>query len=414
MRGEREAEHVIRLRAPHPGQVRIAGELKRFNHCRMGRRWGKTAFGVDYLATDIDGRPGALHGYPVGWFAPTNKLLIDSWADAKALLAPAIVHKNEQHHRMRLVGGGLFEFWSLEKDDPARGRKYAKVVIDEAAMVRELLDKWYLAIRPTLTDYRGGALFASTPKGRNGFYKLEEDLRSKAPDDSAFFHAPTTENPYILASEVEAARLEYPTLAFRQEYLAEYVDFGGAIVKPDWLHHGAPDLPYPIILGVDLAISTKTGADYTAIAALSRDRQGRIYILAVMRFRLPFNEILNQIQMAAQTYRPVSVLIENNQFQASVVQELLRTTTLPVRGVRRDIDKLTAFMPVAARYEQGLVYHAPTLPAYYTEELLAFTGGPDDAHDDCVDAVSTAYLGLGHTGSSVIVANERETARLLQ
>lgn len=352
-------------------------------------------------------------GYPTAWFAPNYKYLADPWREIKDSLGQLIRKKDEVERRIDLWTGGSVEMWTCDDDNPARGRKFAKIVIDEAAMVRGLMDKWQKAIRPTLTDYRGGAMFLSTPKGRNDFHALEQ-LAITRSDTWGRFHAPTSANPHIDPAEIEEARADLSTLIFRQEYLAEYVDFGGAIVKPEWVQHGAPDFPYPIILGVDLAISTKTGADYTAIAALSRDRHGRIYVLAVMRFRLPFNEILTQIKMAAETYKPVSILVENNQFQAAVVQELVRTTTLPVRGVRRDTDKLTAFMPVAARYEQGLVYHAPTLPAYFTDELLAFTGGPDDDHDDCVDAVATAYLGLGHTGQSVAVASERETMRLWQ
>jgi predicted phage terminase large subunit-like protein len=404
-------EHVITLRAPHEGQERIAAGLRRFNFARMGRRWGKSSFGVDYLATDKGGRPGALHGYPVAWFAPTNKYLLDSWQDAKDLLKPAIVSKHEQHHRMRLLGGGVLEFWSLEKDDPARGRKYAKVVVDEAAMVRKLKEKWYQAIRPTLVDYKGGSLFASTPKGKNEFYQLERELTERTPGQVASFNAPTTENPYISEAEIEEARRETPSLVFRQEYLGEYVDFGGGVLQAEWLQTGQPPIDLPIVLGVDLAISVKDTADYSAIVAMSREpRSGRIYVIGAYRFRAPFNEILKQITMAATRYKPVAIGIENNQFQTAVVQELLRTTQLPVQGLHRDKDKLTSFMPLAARYEQGMVYHGEGLPPEFQDELLSFTGGPDDMHDDLVDAESNAYMMLPATETSVASAGRRAMA----
>ncbi len=399
-------EYVVTLRAPHPGQQRVLAGLKRFNHARMGRRWGKTSFGVDYLATDAGDRRGALHGMPVAWFAPTNKYLIDAWADAKHLLRPAIVRINEQYHRLEVLGGGRIEFWSLEKDDPARGRKYSKVVIDEAAIARKLFQKWHEAIRPTLTDYQGGALFASTPKGRNDFRKIEDYLRERAPDDSAFFHAPTSENPYIDPAEIAAAERETPSLVFRQEYLAEYVDAGGGILKPEWIQGGRPTFPWPIVLGVDLAISTKTTADWTVIVAMCRDpKTGWVYILGVRRFRAAFNAIIENIKAMADTFKPVAIGIEDNQFQAAVVQELLRTTKLPVRGVRRDKDKVTAFMPMAVRFERGMVRLDPELPGFYQDELLAFTGTPDDDHDDCVDATSTAFLMLPATSVSVASSN---------
>jgi len=404
-------EHFdVRLITPHPGQQRIHRNLRRFNHCRMGRRWGKTVFGIDYLLDDHGGMPGAIAGMPVAWFAPTNKLLADPWRDAKQMLQPLTRHKNEVDKRIELVTGGSLEFWTMDVDDPARGRKYAKVVVDEAATVRRLIDKWQQSVAPTLTDYRGGAFFASTPKGRNDFWRLEQDARRKNPDDWAFFHAPTADNPYISPQEIEFWRREQPTLVFRQEYLAEYVDFGGAVLRAEWIQAGAPDWSWPIVLGVDLAISTKDEADYTAIVALCRSRTGHIYVMGAQRFRATFHGILQQIIAAAERFNPVLIVIENNQFQAAVVQELLRTTKLNVRGVRRDKDKLTAFAPVAARYEQGLIYHVPGLPAYFADELLAFTGTDDDDHEDMVDAMSTAYLGLPSTNVSVVSGIRRETA----
>lgn len=398
------SEYTVRLPARHVGQQRLAAGLRRFNVARMGRRWGKTVFGLDYL---IDGDKAALTGFPVAWFAPNYKYLYDAWRSAKLTLAQLIVDKQEQEHRLQLVTGGVLEFWTLDSDDPARGRKYARVVVDEAAIVRGLEDKWQQSIRPTLTDFAGGALFASTPKGRNDFWKI--DQRGKDRASWASFHAPSSENPHLPPGEIADARLDMPELVFRQEYLAEYVDFGGALVRPEWIQAGTPEAPWPIVLGVDLAISTKDEADYTAIVALCRSRTGHIYVVGAVRFRATFHEIMQQIIAAAAKYNPTAIMVENNQFQASIVQELLRTTKLNVRGVRRDKDKLTAFAPIAARYEQRLIHHVPGLPPYFEDELLAFTGTQDDDHDDLVDAMSTAYIGLPATGVSIVSSGRRET-----
>ena len=74
-------------------------------------------------------------------------------------------------------------------------------------------------------------------------------------------------------------------------------------------------------------------------------------------------------------------------YQAVVVQELLRQTTLPIKGVTPDKDKVTRAQPLALRYEQGLVSHEQ-LPSWFEDELLAF---PQGAHDDSVDALVYAY-----------------------
>ena len=393
----------------HPGQKQLAKALKRFTVVRCGRRWGKTTFGLDYLLTDLGGRPGAaLMRVPVGWFAPTNKLLLDGWEQAKDTLTHVIRKTNEVNHRIVLKNGGRMEFWSLESRNPARGRKYAKIVVDEAAHVPDLKSKYGLAIRPTLTDYAGHALFISTPAGQNYFHEL--DQRSLTRPTWASFHAPSRQNPFLPAGEIEDSRLDMTSLAFAQEFEAQYVNFEGAIIRPDWCQSGRPTDICPIILGVDLAISSKTDADYSAIVALSRHPvYGQLYVRGALRFKGTFNEILRQVVMAAERYGPVLIVIEETQFQAAVVQELLRTTTLPVLGYKPDKDKFTRFQPVAARYEQKLVYHDPDLPAYFQDELLSFTG-KDDVHDDLVDALSMAYHGITLTiGPQVASAGRPES-----
>jgi len=71
----------------------------------------------------------------------------------------------KQERRIVLITGGTIEFWSLDTADPGRSRKYARVIIDEAGIVRDLEAAWNEAIRPTLTDYRGDAWFLGTPRG---------------------------------------------------------------------------------------------------------------------------------------------------------------------------------------------------------------------------------------------------------
>lgn len=59
----------MRRAGPHPAQAQIIREAKRFNVVCCGRRWGKTALGMDRLIHM------ALQGKPVARFSPTNKLI---------------------------------------------------------------------------------------------------------------------------------------------------------------------------------------------------------------------------------------------------------------------------------------------------------------------------------------------------
>jgi len=390
----------ITLWPRHAGQKQLAKEQRRFNVACQGRRWGKTKFGIDLLLS-----PGmTLEGAPVGWFAPQYKLLEEVFREARRILAPVITAVNGQQHRLELITGGTIDFWTLDTPDAGRGRKYALVVIDEAAMARNLEEAWTAAIRPTLADLQGKAWFLSTPKGGNYFKTLFD--RAADDPDWARWQMPTASNPYIKASEIDAMKAELPGIIYQQEVLAQFVDFEGAAMKRDWLKYEEPPTGLPVVLGVDLAISVKSDADYSACVALSRDKDGTIYVRDAQRIRAPFHQVLQFIQQMADKWNPTVIAIEQVQYQAAVVQELARTTNLPVKGVRPDKDKMTRFLPLLARYEQGLVKHVPGLSGAFEEELLSF---PVGEHDDLVDALSYAFAASAPTADYYPPALQRPT-----
>ncbi len=389
-----EDTRTIKLPRLHPAQKQIIQTAKRFNVCCLGRRTGKTVLGLDTIITSPK---CALEGYPVAWFAPAYKYLDEVFRSAKILLAPIISRTDSQQHRIELVTGGSLDFWSMDDEDPARGRKYSMAVIDEAALVKRLMDAWNLAIRPTLIDYAGSAWFLSTPKGINDFYHLYKkgDPASETHDPEWMsWKMPSSVNPYLDPAELETARKESPGLVFQQEYLAEFVDFGGTVVTRDMLQYAPAPTNEVIrpVMGVDLAISTKQTADFTSAVILGQARDGRIFVMDVNRVRATFHQVMAFIQQMHDKWNPSVIMIEETQYQAAVIQELSRTTILPVRGVRPDKDKLTRFQPVQTRYEQKLIYHAPGLPSHWEDELLSF---PVGEHDDQVDAMSYAFQGLG-------------------
>src|SRR5690554_4028074 len=247
----------IRLRRPHPAQELVIHDARRFNVLVCGRRWGKTELLINRLVHPM------LAGRPVAWFAPNEKYFDEVWREANRVLAPIITRSDSQKKRLEVTTGGVMDFWTLHNtDDPGRGRKYARVAIDEAAIVpsHRLEVQWNEAIRPTLTDYEGDAFFASTPKGVNYFHELYQ--RSQRGEEGwASWQMPTTANPHIKPSEVEAARRELPNAVFRQEYLAEFVTDFGAVFKPATLYE--PDeLPrngFREATGCDFAYTSKAG-----------------------------------------------------------------------------------------------------------------------------------------------------------
>lgn len=393
---------AITLPKFHDGQRRLWESRRRFNVGRSGRRWGKTVHGLRLAAED------SLQGWPVGWFAPTYKLLDEAWARTIKRLSPIIRRKDASVHRLELVTGGVLDFWTMHDPDCGRGRRYKRVILDEAAMARNLEAAWNEAIRPTLTDLKGDAWIFSTPKrgkqpGGRYFRKLCENAERF--DDWRHFTAPTWDNPHIPPEEVEAARNELPELVFRQEYGAEFVDLDSILMRQELLRYAPAPSEMTISLGVDLAISEKQTADWTAIAAMGRHMDGRRFVLDVQRERCGFHGAVQFIKRMAEKWKPRAIAIEEVQYQAAVTETLLRETSLPVRGVRPERDKVTRFMPLVNRYEKGLVYHVPGLPPVFEDELLSF---PEGEFLDQVDALVYADMALdSYSGGGYAVGGSR-------
>jgi hypothetical protein len=117
----------------HSGQRAIMQANSRFKVVSAGRRFGKTLLAIEWL-TLMQG--GALDGKAVGVFAPSYKIMLDIWGEMESTLRPVARKTNKTEMRIELLTGGIVDFWTLENKDCGRGRKYHRIVIDEAAHAR--------------------------------------------------------------------------------------------------------------------------------------------------------------------------------------------------------------------------------------------------------------------------------------
>ena len=164
----------------------------------------------------------------------------------------------------------------------------------------------------------------------------------------------------------------------------------GNMINASDIRHGTPptEAYSKVAVGVDLAISTRETADYTAAVAIGK-AAGEWWHLKAARTRAGFHGAVDWIMKFCDDLDPKIVGVESVSFQAAVVQELLVRSSLPVKEMKtKGRDKVTRFQPVAARYEARLINHALDLPSYYEDELLTF---PNVEHDDLVDATAHAH-----------------------
>jgi len=301
----------------------------------------------------------------------------------------AVKDFNKSDYHLTLKNGSEIIFRSADNPDRLRGPNLGWFWIDEGAMMTE--EVWDIMLGRLRLD-PGLAWITTTPKGYNWVYRIF------GPDRMKEYHsvrASTRDNVWLPGGYVQSLQDKYSTAFAKQEIEGEFCEIGGTRVKREWIRYGEPPENLFITMGVDLAISVKAEADFSACVVVGEERTGdtrRYWVLDALRVQAPFHQVLQFIQATAAKWKPSKVVIEQVQYQAAVVQELLRTTALPVSGVRPDKDKLMRFQPLEARYEQGLVWHSTSLPREFEDELLGF---PVGEHDDMVDALAYAYQSLG-------------------
>lgn len=209
-----------------PKQMEIVNDPARYKVLACGRRFGKTLLASDVLVN------AAIDGLPVAYFSLTGKNASEIWELTKSIVEPITQKKNETERIIRLVTGGTVEFWSLDKPTPSRGRKYAGLIIDEAAFIRKLRSVWSRVLRPFLADYEGWAYFMSSPNGANDFFH-QMYLRGQDPayPKWASWNLPTWANPYIKPQEIAEIKATTAPEDFEQEYGAQFTSASGLVYK---------------------------------------------------------------------------------------------------------------------------------------------------------------------------------------
>lgn len=384
---------TLTLPKPHQGQRKVLQEARRFNCLAAGRRFGKSTLMQEWAA-----RP-ALESYPVGWFAPTYKLLLEAYRDLLDMLRPVVRRKSDQEKRIELVTGGLIEFWTLEDQDAGRSRKYRRVVIDEAGLVKDLAHIWHSAIRPTLADLRGDAMLAGTPKGRNGFWELWQQGGHNA--EWAAWRMPTEANPHISREEIAAMRASMPALVVAQEIDAEFTDGALNLFSVEDIDRAAQ--PYEVA-GRNYLTTVDVGRrrDATVINTfeVSSTPYRRVHFERLER--VPYPYIQQTLKKVWQTF-PGRMVVESN----GVGDPLIENTDVPITPfVTTAKSKLQALQALQLLFEQGHI-----CAQWDSRERAALIGCSWDEDHTPDEVMSLAiFAGSVDSGFSSVAAAYRRRA----
>jgi hypothetical protein len=263
-----ESDHVfIDLPTMHSGQADLYRSRTQYNVISCGRRWGKTKALVT-LAADY-----ATKGRKVGVFTPEHKQLTEPYDEIRGILRPIEARASKNEGLIHTNNGGVVDFWPLNDNELAgRGREYHRVLIDEAAYTKpvQMWGIWEKSIKPTMLTTRGDAWVFSTPSGINPdnyFHRLVHEPKL----GFRFYHAPTASNPYVPLDELERIRLDSHPLVWKQEYLAEFVDWSSdTFFKLDYFLDQGKPVAYPakcdgVFAIMDCAVKSGSVNDGTGV-----------------------------------------------------------------------------------------------------------------------------------------------------
>jgi hypothetical protein len=366
----------IELPKPHINQQKILECEKRFIVVMCGRRFGKSEL------SQIIGIKEAITGGQVAYITPTYKL-------AKAFferLTAALPFKNNiSNLKIYCPNNGSIEFYTGERLDNLRGRKFHLVIIDEAAFIPDLESGWQNSIRPTLTDYEGKAVFLSTPRGKNFFYSM---FMKQGEADWQSFKFSTYDNPYINTKEIDEAKLQLPEVVFEQEYLANPAEnsanpFGNAYIKNCIRPVSSQQI---VSYGIDLAKSV----DFTVIIGL--DNGGNVAYFD--RFQMDWHNTKETIRRL-----PIAPILADSTGVGDPILEDLKREGINIEGLKFTSQSKQQLMEGLAQaiqqgkisYPEGVIVDELDIFEYqFTANGVRYSA-PSGFHDDCVMALALAW-----------------------
>lgn len=352
-----------------------------------GRRWGKSL-----ISQSIAIENGLANKY-VAYVTPTYQLAKVFFDELIKVLPSEVMSANRSDLTIQFITGGVIRFFTGERLDSFRGLRFHMCIIDEASYIPNLEQGWLNSIRPTLTDFKGKAIFLSTPRGQNYFYSLF----MKSDDNWASFKFSTYDNPHIDKSEIDDAKSQLPHAVFEQEYMANPMEnaanpFGSEFIKSCIKPISHSEI---VCFGIDLAKSY----DYTVIIGLDSNGNTAYF----NRFQKDWYNTKQEILKLPR--KPI--VIDSTGVGDPIFEDLQREG-LQIQGLKFTqnskqqlmVGLQTAIHTQKIGYPDGeIVKELEVFEYQYTATGVKYSA-PSGFHDDCVMALALAYHNMSMKAGS--------------
>ena len=261
----------------------------------------------------------SMNNQEIIYFTPTFNLAKRIYSKIIKMLPKEFISKaNASDLVIESITGSQLRFFSVEAAQAARGSNCTKLIIDEAAYIKQEIDGqdfYYNIVMPLTKVHCNKIVMISTPKSTSGFfYDLCMQAISGEKPDMLYIKRTIYEDSLISPEEIEELKKGYPPMAWKCEF--ECIFMANALtVFPnfetcfDGKYNGGK-----CWIGIDPSVA---GEDNTIVTLVNESNQVRQYKIdgSLDEKYLMISKIINE-------YKPVATYIENNSIGEVMANEI--------------------------------------------------------------------------------------------
>ena len=382
-----------------------------------GSRSGKTfilIYAVIVRALKVAGSRHAILRFRAN--AVRQSVWNDTFLKVMRLCFPGLKWKeNRVDGLIKLPNGS--EIWfggldSAERVDKILGREFATIYFNECSEISYGAIMTALTRLAQKTSLANKAYFDCNPSGKKHWsYKLfveKIDPDSKTavlfPENYQSMLMNPTGNTDNLPQGYIEETLSGLSRRQRQRFLeGRWLDeTEGALWKHSMIDAyrvtSAPALQR-IVIGVDPAVSSKSGSDETGIVACGKSSDGEYYVLADASLQGSPLTWAKAVCTVYEKHKADRVIAEANNGGDLIVANLRRAAPeIACKTVHASRGKFTRAEPIAALYEQGKVHHAGVFDEL-EEQMCSYNPATAKSSPDRMDALVWALTELSANSS---------------
>ena len=388
----------------YPKQRAAFDALTRYVFVEGSTKSGKTAGALDWQFREWINDDGAAEHW---WVAPVYGQANIAFARVKRmfhlLIRAKLLQINNTDKAFVNRKGCVWRFRSALNEDNLYGEDVASLVLDEASRASE---EAFISCRSTLTATEGKMRAIGNIRGTNNwFYRRCRQIEKNLLSSNYSYHKLTStdavEAGVLSAKEIEDARLLLPAAAFSELYLCEAQEGIASFFRFPFNYAKGNEKRNMTVRAWDFAATEPSGKnvdpDRTCGLRISKLSDAVRHIVDdVITAQVGPDIVTKLVIETAQEDGPrVPILIEEEPGASGKLTTAFFKSLLPgyvVEPIKSESKKQERAFQVAVAQNSGHLLLEPAgWNILFENELISFTGGKDDAHDDQVDALAIGY-----------------------